>query len=338
MVARYRNCALALLLALLATAPACRRHEPPTLVAKDLGTGDRPLPPTPLTEYELTGLKGKATPQRAADVDAEPEADDEPDSPAATDGLSEDDRELIEEAVVLTLETLVNEQFDEALEFLVPDQRESAGRLLEQVALVAQAQKALEAAIEEIAPGALENLTASLGGGLGGGMFGGEGAPKDAKELLALLEVGEITLAEEDQAVARIGMKGAGSQTLPLPLQLIDDDWFVRVPLLFDDSELVDGLIDVLKVIDRKVRELNGQIEDGSVGPDMLQPALMQMVPEIMGAFMPLMPKIQALAASFDADASGAATDAPDPESDEDAESEGADDGADDRSGPTDIG
>ncbi|MCH7814352.1 MAG: hypothetical protein IID40_10070, partial [Planctomycetes bacterium] len=62
MSARYRRCALALLLALSAAAPACRRHEPPTLVAKNLGTADRPLPPTPMVRYDLTGLKGKAVP------------------------------------------------------------------------------------------------------------------------------------------------------------------------------------------------------------------------------------------------------------------------------------
>ena len=55
----------------LVTHSACRRHEPPMLVAKNLGSDDRPLLPTILTKYDDAIRTGRSTPIRAADVPEE---------------------------------------------------------------------------------------------------------------------------------------------------------------------------------------------------------------------------------------------------------------------------
>ena len=51
---------------MLSVTAGCRKHDPPLLAAKNLGSEGQPLLPSPLPQYNQDILKGRATPVRLA--------------------------------------------------------------------------------------------------------------------------------------------------------------------------------------------------------------------------------------------------------------------------------
>ena len=304
-----------LVVVLLCSTSACRRHDPPPLLARNLGTPDRPLLPTAPRKYDASILRGKAVPQRAAELveEEEPETTE-----VGEDEISAEDRELIEEVVDLAIEALIEERFDDAIELLHPDQQETAETLLEQIVKLAEAGAALGAALKEKMPaGTPMDLTGMMPG------LGGMAGQVDPKELAKTMKIADLQMVGEDQAAGSVAMMG---QTVPLTFRLIDDEWYFELPEILDDQEVVDALVEAGGVIDEKVRDLAARIEDGSVDPEALMPELMKMVQELAPVLAKLGPEFEGLAAApeppTDTTAATAATDTGDADREPSVEAE----------------
>jgi hypothetical protein len=275
-------------LLLVCSSPACRRHDPPPLVAKNLGTQERPLLPTARRTYDPSILKGKASPVPFDDLAA-----DQAERGDVVEGeISDDDRELVEELVELTVTALAEGRFDDTLELLVPEQREAAGKLVEEVKKIGQVSEAFGTVLNEKMPGAAEGMLRGLPGlglGIPGLPTGGATGPPNAEQWLEMFQVTDLQMVADDKAAGSISFM---AQKAPLEFRLIDDEWFLQIPRIFDDPEIVDALVTAFGVVEEQLGDLTLRVEQGEIGPESLLPELMKMGQALMPAFQEVAAKL----------------------------------------------
>lgn len=304
---RCRICRVSLMAVLaLVLAIGCRRHDPPQRLAKNLGTPDDPVLPTVVNKYDPDILSGKAPPVRAADA-AEEEDEDADTSGAgdedvdtsgagdagAADAVSDEDRERIEELFDAGVKALTEERFADLVELIVPAQQEALGKLFTQADALVKASNRFNTVIQEKAP----QVAATMRGmfqvpGMPAGLSGPEGGQPTPEQLAEIFKLEGIRATAEGRAVASIDIVG---QKVPVELWLVDDEWYVHLPELLEDQELIDGLADAGRLITEKTDDLATRLEDGSLAPEALMPELMKMGQELMPVIQELAPKFQAI-------------------------------------------
>ena len=304
--------------------PACRPQEPPPLVAENLGTPERPLLPSldAVPGYDRSIMDGRATPVEVGEAveDAKEEEDEH-----ADEDLPEGVRKAIEEIVEMAIGNVADSSFDDITELIAPDQQEAAGKVLAVVAKLSKANQDLLSVMENKAPEVLENMRSMSSAMMGSNMPDGlrqlaAGEEVDAEALKELITVGGIEMAAEDRAVAKLV---AMDMEFPATFRLVDDEWYLHIPVVLDDAELVDAIVRVGDTVEEKLRGVIGQLEDGSLAPENLQSAMMAMQGEITPVVMSdLVPKLMPLFAGAQADVESAGDDEADADEAEDAEAE----------------
>jgi len=292
---------------------ACRPPEPPPLVAEDLGTADRPLLPSldPSVSLDPSILSGRAAPVEPDDLLEEAEADEPAERAEADDGALADVREALEEIIELTVESVADDALGDLTDLIVPEQQEQAGRLLELAARLIEEGNRLEAVLTEKAPQMMQSLQAMGAGMLPGAVPGGlQGLSGDqeanTEALVRFLQVGDIELLSADQAVATIGPEGQG---VPVEFRLVDEEWYVYVPKLLDDQELLDGVLRVGEIVSAKLTDVTARIEDGSLAPEAIMAEFAMFGVELQPVLTELKPKFDALAAELVGAGAGASSD-----------------------------
>jgi hypothetical protein len=317
-------CRVALLVVvLIAAGVGCRRHEPPQRLAKNLGTPDDPVLPTTITEYDAAILSGKAAPVRAAEISEEEDADTNGAEEVGEEGpegqVSDEDRELIQEVMDLGFEAVAKGEFAELASLLAPAQQDTMRPLFEEFGKLAEAGERLFRTVEEKAPGTMASMPMMMpipGLAPGAGMQPfGEGEP-DPEQLAKLIKLTDLRMTADDKAVGDISIEMVG-QTLPLEFWLVDDEWFIHLPEVIVDQELVAGLVRVGGVVTAKMEDVASRVEDGSLAPQAFMAEFMMLGPELQPIITELAPKFQELAEHF-----GATEEVPEEsaEADEDAE------------------
>lgn len=285
----------------------CRPHDPPPAMPKDLGTPDRPLLPTPAPSYDQDILSGRATPIRAEDIAAEAPATEptsEPEKSAASGepagtpagDVTDEDRAMINDVVGRVIRAAAARNFDELTGYLVPEQREAALTLVQAGYSFYQGGSQLAGAIHEKAPGFADQLMAMFGGqvNLGAMPQAQAGAEPDVDQIVGMLKVGDLRMIAPQKAT---GLLGTPPQALPLGFDVIDGEWYVRLPAALVDAELVSGIQNLAAQAEPKMVDLANRLRDGSLLPEQLMPAFMMAIQELQPAFLPLGPKLQALQA-----------------------------------------
>lgn len=282
-------------------------------MAKNLGTPDDPILPTVVNKYDPDILTGKAPPVRAAEAAEEEEGDEDADASGVGDGdadtsgageagaadaVSDEDRKLIEELFDAGIKTLTEERFADLVELIVPVQQEALGRLFTQADALVKASNRLNTVIQEKAP----QVAATVAGmfqvpGMPAGLSGPEGGKPTPEQLAEIFKLESIRATAEGRAMASIDIVG---HKVPVELWLVDDEWYIHLPKLLEDQELIDGLADAGHLITEKTDDLASRLEDGSLAPEALMPELMKMGQELMPVIMELAPKFQALGAQIE--------------------------------------
>jgi len=304
---RIPLCRVCLIVATLLSAVAgCPQRDPPQPLAKNLGTPDEPILPTTVTTYDADILSGKAAPilatelaEEADEEDAENNGVDDQDADADEGGeqgaVSDEDRALIKELFDSGINAVVEERIGDLNQLIVPDQQEKLAGLFAQLVKLVDAQKRMGVQIMEKAP----QMAAAMGQmagmpGLNLGAAGAEGGKPTPEQLAQIFQIGDMRMTAEDKAQVTLNVM---AQPVPVDLWVVEDEWYIHLPELLEDQELIDSLVEIGELITGKVDSIATRLEDGSLAPEALMPELMQMGQELMPAIMAVAPRFQALAA-----------------------------------------
>jgi len=262
----YRPLALPFLLVGMAILAGCRPQDPPTQLATNLGTADRPLLPTTRRHYDEAILTGKAAPVRAEQVVARP-----PQEPSADEGAPQELVDQITEAARTAMRTLLEGRYNDLAELMVPEQREAVGRLAEKLARAMEANTNLMTALNEKMPAVASTLGAAMSSS---GMLGtGIATPEQAERITQMVQVTGLRMQGADRAS---GTMMTGPQGLPCSFRRVEGQWLLDVSLIFGDSDVMTLLDQALETIGTQLEALIGRINDGGIGPEALMPELMK--------------------------------------------------------------
>ena len=278
---------------LLCSTSACRRHDPPPLVAKNLGTPDRPLLPFDRRGYDASILKGKAVPQRAAEL-----VEEEPETAEVGEGeISDEDRELIEELVELAREAQSERRFEDLVELLVLEQREAGARIFEQVSKLLVAFEGLGSAMDEKVPGAGTAISQQI-----------------TAQLSTPLTISDLRMTDSDKATASTSI---GKR---VDFWLVDDEWYLRDPDIPDDPQKVEQMVEIFSSTVEKIEDLTSKVEEGDVAPAAAGTQIMGIVGEMAMRMSSVAPEAAGGAAT--AEPAEEAPDEDEAEKDEEGEEE----------------
>ncbi len=295
---------------MLSVTLGCRKHDPPLLAAKNLGSGGQPLLPSWLPQYNQDILKGRATPVRLAELPEEEEPDQlaqggQEDS-ADGSSVSADDRDAIHELVGLIVGAACSENDEELGDYLVEEQRDVGVTILK--ATTKQTRTALRlfrlAAQEN--PQVASGIAASMGIDSAGEL--GDGPDADADLITNLMQATSLRMTGKDQAV---GILGDSTGALPIRFDLIDGDWYLRFPELFVEDEFVSTLDELSSAITGALEDAVTKMQDGD--PDVLT-ALASLPQETLTLRAKIKPIVDSVRAEFFAQDSGDAIAAEDRE------------------------
>ncbi|MFQ5492420.1 MAG: hypothetical protein ACE5GE_17055 [Phycisphaerae bacterium] len=290
---------------------ACRKHQPPPPVARNLGTADRPLVPVARLAGDREILKGRAAPIRASDISDEEiaQADAKPDEAAAAQELSEEDADLLEELVELIATAAAEENYDELGDYLVEDHRDAVLTLVQAGRKLDTALADFDEALPDDATDSRSQAKALLADAAGGtGLFAvlaamaaeppddGEDSPASAVTLVSL------RMTDSDTAAGALTTEGL---SLPVEFALIDDEWFMRLPDTLVDLETVEAVNGLADLLASKLGDLTDRLDDGSLDAGDVGAEIATASSEVKSAATELAPVVKRLEALAQAEASG---------------------------------
>ncbi len=282
---------------LMVGSAACRQHEPPTPVAKNLGTADRPLLPSAAPSYDKSMLEGnvRATPIAASDVAAEPPPEVQPttaaaDQPTGGGTLSDADRSQMKEVVEGAARAVAEQNRDGLADYLIADQLEPSRDALLALGKLAESFADFAAVVKEKAPDGWPAVSAGLGplGAVLGS--GGEGLTAWSAELVvAWGQINDLRSTGPGAAAALVGRPGSG---LPVTFALINGEWYLGLPETLRDPELVGGLAQLSTDCETRLGDISRRLGDGSLSAEQLVGELATAMQALQPTVVRLMPKL----------------------------------------------
>ncbi len=280
-------------LTVLISPVACRRQEPPPAVPKNLGTADRPLLPTESPSYDESILSGRAAPVLAAELAQEEPAD----QPAPGGNGGDEELTYIAEAVESAVRAAAEQKYDEFADYVVAAQREPLGRLVAAAGKLLESFQALGTTIQEKAPTVVEQAKGLLGSQASlPGLTGGEAGGQSVDQIVQAFTVNNLKMTRPDTAAGVLGAPGFG---LPIEFELVDEEWYLRLPDPLLDPELVAGLVQLLEAADAKAADITTRLDSGDLSPEQVMPELAAAVQELQPMLLALVPKLQAVRAAL---------------------------------------
>ena len=195
---------------------ACRNTEPPLPYNRDLGSDGTLLLPTGSATHDPSIAEGQADwpAFREPQFDQEPAPKEEEDAPApasANRQIESEIRELISEYNDLIAEATV----DDLLEYYVEEQHDKLRPLLETAGALEKKLGDLRGELETKLPDANDRIASA---------FDGLAAQLDTR-----LSAGSLAVVSDTEVTTQ---PAAGSRGTPLRFLIVDEDWYIEIPIL----------------------------------------------------------------------------------------------------------